>query len=107
MKLISILFSLFFASTIVVNSNAVNTMDDRGITKQVVYDGYDGRIFYFTDIKDNTIIIEDINASKTLNNYNLEANKHVGKAFNLTVKQSTEDNIYSEIEVVSINLINQ
>ena len=106
MKLISILFSLFFASTIVVNSNAIN-MENRGITKQVVYDGYDGRIFYFTDIKDNTIIIEDINASKTLNNYNLEANKHVGKAFNLTVKQSTEDNIYSEIEVVSINLINQ
>ena len=106
MKLISILFSLFFASTIVVNSNAIN-MENRGVTKQVVYDGYDGRIFYFTDIKDNTIIIEDINASKTLDNYNLQANKHVGKAFNLTLKQTTDDNIYSEIEVVSINLLNQ
>lgn len=82
-------------------------MEDRGVTKQVVYDGYDGRIFYFTDIKDNTIIIEDINASKTLDNYNLQANKHVGKAFNLTLKQTKDDNIYSEIEVVSINLLNQ
>ncbi|WP_281846403.1 hypothetical protein [Olleya namhaensis] len=108
MKLISIIISLFFASTIVINSDHTKTKKDRGeVTKQVRYDGYDGRLFYFTDIKDNMIIIEDLKASNVLDAYNLDINLHVGDAFNLKLNNTTEDNIYSEIEVISINILNQ
>ena len=108
MKLISIIISLFFASTIVINSDHTKTTKDRGeVTKQVRYDGYDGRLYYFTDIKDNMIIIEDLKASNVLDTYNLDINLHVGDAFNLKLKNTTDDNIYSEIEVISINILNQ
>ncbi|AUC76446.1 hypothetical protein [Olleya sp. Bg11-27] len=105
MKLISILFSLFFASTIAVNSDDVTHSNTRETTKQVVFDGYHGQIYYFTDNNDNTILIEDISASKVLDTYNLDNNKHLGATFNLKLNETTSDNIYSEIQVVSINLI--
>lgn len=104
MKLISIIISLFFASTIAVNTEH-NTINKAEVTKKVVYDGFDGRLFYFTDHSDNIIIIEEIEASKALETYDLDVNKHVGEAFNLKLKQTTEDNIYSEIEVISINIL--
>jgi len=105
MKLISILFSLFFASTIVVNSDNNNHLNNKETTKQVVYDGYHDRIYYFTDTSDNTILIEDINVSNVLDTYKLDNNNHLGATFTLKLDKTTEDNIYSEIQVVSINLI--
>ncbi len=105
MKITSILFSLFFTLIIGNNSNFENKLEERGVVKQVVFDGYEGQIYFFTDSNDNIIIIEDINVSKALNNYKLQENKNVGKAFDLKLKQTKKDNIYSEIEVLSINLL--
>ena len=108
MKLISIIISLFFASTLVINSDHTKLNKDRGeVTKQVKYDGFDGRLFYFTDNNDNLLIIEDLKTSTVLDHYNLDINLHVGDAFNLKLKNTTDDNIYSEIEVISINILNQ
>ncbi|WGD34516.1 hypothetical protein [Olleya sp. YS] len=104
MKVTHIIFSLLFVlvTTLAISKEGLNkTNISTTVTKNVVFDGYEGNIFYFTDTNDNVVIIEALEASNILDN--LQQNNHVGEAFNLQLKDLKDDNMYSEIQITAIN----
>ncbi|RAJ11933.1 hypothetical protein [Olleya aquimaris] len=103
MKITHIIFSLIFVlvTTLVIpKDNFTSSKVDIKLTKDVIFDGFEGDIFYFTDTNDNVVIVEGLKASKVLDP--LQQNNHVGETFNLELKDLKEDNMYSEMQIAAI-----
>lgn len=105
MKLLIALFSLvtFTTSSIHTNSDLESSKNDV-IAYEVVFDGYEGGMYFFTDNKDNAITIED-EESKLFEKFTQDANSYVGKTFTIMLKSTNaEHDVYTAKSVVEIEL---
>lgn len=103
MKLLITLFStiVLFTSSMSNNSESLN---DDFISYEVVFDGSEGGMHFFTDSNDDAITVED-DENKLFVKFNQDANSFVGETFTILLKRNNADTgVYDATSVVNLEL---
>lgn len=100
------LFTLFSTLSLILLIGLFNHQenDSKVITEAVVFDGYEGEMYFFTNSNKQPMIIEDYSnaLSKT---YKLEFNNHIGENFKLSLKSDKKKtSVFSADAVVNLIL---
>lgn len=104
MKLFITLFSLAIFSTNSIIDNSASIEND-STTYEVVFDGNEGGMCFFTDSKDQAITVED-EENKLFEKFNQDPNSFVGKTFTMLVKATdiSDQGIYTAKSVVEFKI---
>ncbi|QHI36910.1 hypothetical protein IMCC3317_22800 [Kordia antarctica] len=103
MKLLITFFSavVLFTSSV---SNNLESLNNDVITYEVVFDGSEGGLCFFTDSQDDAITVED-DENKLFVKFNQDANSFVGKTFTILLKPNKVDNgVYKAKSVLKLEL---
>ena len=94
---------VLFMSTTNVNFGDANKNDDVRINN-VVFDGNEGNLYFFTDADDKAITIED-NEDVLFKDFALAPNNYVGKTFEIVIdKKEIKNNVCNSKSVITIKL---
>ena len=103
MKLFIALFSLVVLSTSSIGDNLKSSENDV-ITYEVVFDGNEGGMHFFTDSKNEAITVED-EESKLFEKFSQDANSYVGRTFTILFKATDADSdVYTVTSVIELEL---
>lgn len=103
MKLFIILFSLVVVATNPIGDN-VALLNNDILTYDVVFDGNEGGMHFFTDSEDKAITIED-EESKLFQKFDKDANSYVGRTFTMLLKTTdAESDVYTATSVLELEL---
>ena len=105
MKLfLTVLTTLTISALLFLNADKTNK-HNRILTDVVIFDGYEGNMYFFTNSLKEALTIED-NNSEVFEKYKLKSNDHVGKTFTLLFKldQKSTNNYMPCSAVVDLKL---
>ena len=105
MKLILTVITIFTISTFVLLNLDLNEKKNNIQSDLVVFDGFEGNLYFFTNSFNEALTIEDTN-SEAFNKYSLKDNNHVGAYFKLLLNsnQKSKNNYFSSTSVVDLKL---
>lgn len=97
MKTLLIIFSTFLFSFTTINSEIATT--SAFVEDQLIFDGYEGNYYFFTDPDFKAVVLE-VNDASSISNYDLVNGNFEGKTFQVSYKTTDNPQNASAIGVI-------
>ncbi|EDP98046.1 hypothetical protein U8527_18785 [Kordia algicida OT-1] len=101
-----ILIALFSITILSINSidYTSKSLNNNITTYEVVFDGAEGGMLFFTDSKEEAITVKD-EENKLFKKYGEDANSYVGRAFTMLLKAADDnDRVYKVESVIELKM---